>query len=537
MEVIPASAVFPVSLALAFLLGFGARQVKLPPMLGFLAAGFVLKSIGLSSGETIQRIADMGVTLLLFTIGLKLKLKNLARPEVWAGASAHAVITILFLTLCLMGLGAGGIAIFRGMNFPSALLVAFALSFSSTVFAAKVLEEKGEMSGLHGRTAIGILIMQDVFAVIFLTASSGKLPSPWAFALVGLILVRPALGYFLDRCGHGELLPLFGLFSALVVGLKVFELVGLKPDLGALVFGMLLANHPRASELADTLFSFKEVFLVGFFLDVGLSGLPGPAGFLVAALLVLALPIKTFLYFLLLTRFKLRAHSSFMASLSLANYSEFGLIVGSIAASKAWIGSEWLVIIAIALSVSFVIAAPLNTQAHRLFARYQEGMQRFETTRTHPEEEPIDIGDAQIAILGMGRIGTGAYDYLRERYGEVIVGIDNNSDKVAEHRRTGRNVFLGDVTDPTFWRRVARKPGQIRMLLLAMPEHQSNRFVLELLKTAGYPGFIAALAQFKDEVEALKLAGVHAAFDAFSESGAGFAAHADDHYRSSKGIG
>ena len=537
MEVIPASAVFPVSLAIAFLLGFGARQVRLPPMLGFLAAGFVLNSIGLSSGETIQRIADLGVTLLLFTIGLKLKLKNLARPEVWAGASAHAVITVLFLTLCLMGLGAAGIPKFRGMNFPYAVLIAFALSFSSTVFAAKVLEEKGEMSGLHGRTAIGILIMQDVFAVIFLTASSGKLPSPWAFALVGLILLRPVLGYFLDRCGHGELLPLFGLFSALVVGLKVFEIVGLKPDLGALVFGMLLANHQRASELADTLFSFKEVFLVGFFLDVGLSGLPGPAGLLAALLLVLAIPFKTFLYFLLLTRFNLRAHSSFLASLSLANYSEFGLIVGSIAASKAWIGGEWLVIIAISLSISFAIAAPLNTHAHRLFTRFQDRAQRFETAKTHPVEQPIDPGDAQIAVLGMGRIGTGAYDYLRDRYGEVIVGLDSNSDKVAEHRKEGRNVLLGDATDPAFWRRVARRPGQVRMLLLAMPEHQSNRLVLDMLKTAGYSGFIAALAEFKDEVEALKQAGAHVAFDVFAESGAGFAAHADDHYRSSRRSG
>jgi len=159
-------------------------------------------------------------------------------------------------------------------------------------------------------------------------------------------------------------------------------------------------------------------------------------------------------------------------------------------------------------------------------------MQRFETTRAHPEEQPIDPGDAEIAILGMGRIGTGAYDYLRDRYGEVIVGIDSNSDKVAEHRKMGRNVLLGDVTDPTFWQRVARKPGQVRMLLLAMPEHQSNRFVLDLLKTAGYPGFIAALAEFKDEVEALKQAGAHVAFDVFAESGAGFAAHADDHLRS-----
>ena len=209
--------VFPFALAVAFVLGFAARLIGLPPMVGFLVAGFLIHAFGVQSDPTIQEVADFGVTLLLFTIGLKLKIKGLARPEVWAGASLHILITVAVFGLGLYGLALTGFSIFASLSFETAFMVAFALSFSSTVFAVKVLEDKGEMASLHGRTAIGILIMQDIFAVLFLTISTGKVPSPWAFALLGLVLLRPALFYLLDKVGHGELLPLFGLFATITL--------------------------------------------------------------------------------------------------------------------------------------------------------------------------------------------------------------------------------------------------------------------------------------------------------------------------------
>jgi glutathione-regulated potassium-efflux system ancillary protein KefC len=233
----------PLAIGLAFLLGFAARQASLPPLVGFLGAGFVLHAAGIEGGETIGNIADLGVTLLLFTIGLKLKVKGLMRPEIWAGTTIHLAISMVVLGLAVLALSGLGVASFAGLDLGATFLIAFALSFSSTVFAVKVLEDKGEIASLHGRTAIGILIMQDVIAVAFLTFSTAELPSPWAFALLGLPLLRPILGRIMDRCGHGELLPLFGLFAALALGAQAFELVGMKADLGALVLGMLMSHH------------------------------------------------------------------------------------------------------------------------------------------------------------------------------------------------------------------------------------------------------------------------------------------------------
>jgi predicted Kef-type K+ transport protein len=263
------------------------------------------------------------------------------------------------------------------LSWQSLLILGLALSFSSTVYAVKVLEEKGDMTSLYGRIAIGILIMQDIFAVIFLSISSGKLPSVWALSVLGLPLIRPVLYRLLDMSGRGELFILCGLFFALGVGAEFFSLVGLKPDLGALVIGVLIAGHHRAAELSKALFGFKELMLVGFFLSIGITGLP-TWGMLVASLvLCLLLPFKTAIYHLIVSRFGLRARTSLFSSLTLTNFSEFGLIVASIAVSQELLPSEWLLIMAVTVSISFALSSPLSYFAENIYQKFGQSLKRL----------------------------------------------------------------------------------------------------------------------------------------------------------------
>ena len=144
----------------------------------------------------------------------------------------------------------------------TALMLAVALSFSSTVLAAKVLEGKRELRAFHGRVAIGILVIQDLIALFVMSLTSGSAPSMWALVVFGIPLLRPIFYKLLDFSGQDELLVLLGLLLALVVGGFGFESVGLSSELGALAFGALLANHPRSSELSKALWSIKEVLLM-----------------------------------------------------------------------------------------------------------------------------------------------------------------------------------------------------------------------------------------------------------------------------------
>ncbi|MBN2319819.1 MAG: cation:proton antiporter [Acidobacteria bacterium] len=519
----------PLWIIAAFVFGAISGRIGLPPLVGYLIAGFILNSFGVQGGELLEKAADIGITLLLFTIGLKLKLKSLARPEVWAGTPIHMLITVAVYCGGILVLGMIGIRYFDHLGWQSALLIAFALSFSSTVFAVKVLEQKKETGSRHAACAIGILIVQDIIAVVFLAFSAGQIPSPWAAVLVPALLgIKPIVGKFIRRCGHGELLVLFGILMT-VAGYRSFELVGIKGDLGALVFGMLLASNPIANELSERMLGFKDLFLVGFFLNIGISGSPTPAGFAVALILGLAMAFKPGLYFLALTRFKLRARTSFLASLSLANYSEFGLIVGSISVANGWIDRDWLVIIAIALSITFVVAAPLNSAAHRIYTRTAVSLKRFETAERLPEDQPIDGGDAEIAIIGMGGLGTGAYDEMNRRYGNVVMGVDFSMEKVQRHRSSGRNVVYGDAEDSDFWERVEPAGSRVHTVMLALPEVSAALFAVRQMRRRGYRGRIAASVRYEDEIPILKNEGVHATYSLYEEAGAGFAEHVCSH--------
>ncbi|RUM47489.1 MAG: potassium transporter Kef [Desulfocapsa sp.] len=509
-------------LLIAFILGFILKQVGLPPLLGFLAAGFVLNTLGIEGGETLQTVADFGVQLLLFSIGLKVRIKNLFRPEIWAVASLHMVLIVIFLGAFVYLLSYTGLSLFTDLSLQVALLIAFALSFSSTVFTVKVLEERGEMNSKHGQIAIGILILQDFFAVLFLTLSSGKVPSPWALCLVGLLVLRKPLIALMNRSGHGELLILLGLLIPIGAA-TLFNLLGMKPDLGALLIGMLLAGNSKTNELAKAILNFKDLLLVGFFLTIGLSGLPTVTTLLISLLLVLAIPIKTALFYLLLTRLKLRARTATLSSLSLATYSEFGLIIGALGTAKGWISSDWLIIFSLSLSISFVLASPLNNLAFSIYAKLHDFLARFERSERLPDDRIVSIRDVDAVIFGMGRVGAAAYETMKRRCGKRIIGVDSDQDVVRKLQDKGWNIINGDAVDYDFWQRVQIQKGRIKVLMLAMPNFEANIYAAERIRTLGFPGTLAALATFDDQIEALQKAGIDLVFNTHMEAGTNFA--------------
>lgn len=517
-----------VFISAAFIVGYIAQKCHLPPLVGFLIAGFGLNLYGFESNETLATLADLGVTLMLFTIGLKLDIKSLLEKEIWAGATIHNVLATSIFTLALIGFKYLGLTSLSELPFTSLLLLGFALSFSSTVFAVKSLQEKGEMNSTYGTLAIGILVMQDIFAVIFLTASTGKLPEWYAISLFALPLLRPLFFRLLDNAGHGELLVLLGIFLALVIGAGGFQLVGMKPDLGALILGMLLAKHSKASELSKALFNLKELFLVCFFLNIGLAEKPTLTGLLLALLLMILLPLKGALYFWVLNQFHFRVRTSLLTSLSLFNFSEFGLIVGGLAFKLGWLPGDILVALAIAVSLSFLIAAPLSRKGNEVYQHSSSWFNDPQPETLNLRDSVINPGEAQVIILGMGRIGTGAYDEFYSRYGDICLGVELREEAAKQHQNEGRNVISGDATDPDFWARILHT-GKVKLILLAMPHHQANQIALAELNKRQFTGQIAAIAEYSDQMNILLQEGAHAAFNIYSEAGTGFARHVCEH--------
>ena len=510
-------------ISIAFVLGLLSKTFRLPPLVGFLAAGFVLNLHGIASGEMLHRLSDLGITLLLFIVGLKLNLRTFARPQVWAVTGLHMSITVVVFGIAIYTLAYLGTPFLSDLDLSRALLIAFALSFSSTVFVVKILEEKGEMASLHGRIAVGILIVQDLAAVVFIAISAEMQPTFWVLLLLLLIPLRPLLIFILQRVGHGELLVLYGFLLALG-GAEAFELVGLKGDLGALLLGVLIANHKKANEMAKTMLGFKDLFLLGFFLSVGMSGHLTLEAVLIGAAITPFVFLKSALFFGLLTGFKLRGRTSLLASLNLTNFSEFGLIVTAVGVASGWIDSYWLIVIAVALSLSCAISAGLNITAHQLYTRHSMLWKRLQRSERLADDLPLDIGGAAIAIIGMGRVGTGAYDNMHQQHGWAVVGVDIDPVKVRHQQSTGRNVLLGDPSDADFWDRV-QEAHTLELVMLALPNLAANLAVLDELKASSFSGQVAATARFEDEIEPLKQAGASTVFNVYAEAGSGFATH------------
>jgi predicted Kef-type K+ transport protein len=510
----------PLMIICALLCGMLARGLGLPALIGYLAAGFVLHELGATEGILLSQLAEMGVTLLLFSIGLKLRPAELLETKVWGTTLVHMLLMILaFAPLLLLAM-----LVLPGestLNLQQAVLLAFALSFSSTVFAIQVLQERGEMASRHASLAIGVLLMQDIAAVLYIGASTGKVPQWTALGLLLLIPARPLILRLLSLCGHGELFTLFGLALA-IMGAQVFEAVGVKGDLGALILGALLAGDQKAKELAKNLLHFKDLFLVGFFVSIGLQGWPTPELIVVAVVLGVLAPLKAPLYFWLMTRWHTPPRTAVLSSAALSNYSEFGLIVVAIAAGTGLVDAQWSAALSLAIAVSFLLSSGINVRVHSIYGHWQGLLSRFRSDAL--ERGRPDTSGVRVIVLGMGNIGTGAYDAMRQQHGDAVLGVDDNDVKLARHLEAGRRVIAADASDPDFWAQIDL--GEVEQVMLALTNHEENKLVGKQLRALGYVGLITAIVRFKEEDEELRRYDI-SSFNLFAEAGSGFAAHAE----------
>jgi glutathione-regulated potassium-efflux system ancillary protein KefC len=503
----------------AFAAGMLASLVRLPPLVGFLAAGFALGATQAPELPGLEVIAEIGVALLLFTIGLKLDVRSLVRREIWLTTATHMVVSIAVTVGVLALAGIVGVALVAGQSLGTLALVGLALSFSSTVFVIKVLEDRSDATSLYGRIAIGILVMQDVVAVVFVGVAEGQPPSPWAAALVLLVPGRRLLHVLWDRVGHGELQALFGVAVALGPGFFLFEHLGLRGDLGALVMGALLAMHPQAGEMSRSLMTFKDVMLVAFFLEIGLHGTPEPAHVTMALGLLLLIPVQVAVLAVVLWALRLRRRTAFLTGLALGNYSEFGIIVVAVGVEAGLLTEDWLVVVSLAVAASFVVAAVANRRGVELASWLTRLLPARDPARLHPDDRLVDVGDVDALVLGLGRVGSATCAKLREEYGLQVTGVEHDVARVESARTEGIAVVRADATDVEFWARVKRA-GHVRLAVLAMPFHNANLIALSRLQDAGFEGQVAAIARYDDDAAELRRHGADAVFHLYGAAGA-----------------
>lgn len=498
---------------IAFLAGALARAGRLPPLVGYLAAGMGLSLLGVEESAVVDRIGEIGVALLLFLVGLDLRWKSMKRPEVVGAGSTHILLFAAIGT-------AGGLAL--GLPWYGAVSIAISLCTSSLVLAAQALDANGDRRSLHGRVVIGIILIQHVAATAAVAGAGAATPSLWALALLGLPLLQPLLHRILNRVARGELFLLFGLALA-AAGSILFAGVNLGPELGALAAGALLAGHDRTEELRETLTPVKNALIPAFFLSVGLVGLPDVEGLAVVAVLLLGLSVKAALFFGTLVGFRMKPRAAWMTTLPLTTYSGLTLIVGSAAVSAGALPESALTVLALATAGSYLLNAPIARRASDLWEWVRpllEGLGGSGAQNAGASTQRLD--DTRYLVVGMGRTGTAAYDYLDD-FLRCPVGLDDDPERVDLHEREGRRVLLGDPRDSAFWSNI--DADGLDVVLLTTNELSIQLDSIRALRSAGYTGAINALTAHPEHRDVLHDAGANTVYLSVVRAGRALAAH------------
>ena len=508
---------------LLFAAAVGALGIRLrqPLIVAFIAVGILVGPSVLgwvSANDQIDLLAKFGITLLLFVVGLKLDLHIIRTmgPIALATGLGQVVFTSVFGYL---------IGYAFGMTPVMALYVAVALTFSSTIIIVKLLSDKREVDTLHGRIALGFLIVQDlvvVLVMIGLNALGAAGEVSWAQAAlvvlvkgVGfLLLVGLAMRYLLPRLLHmlsrsQELLVLFGIAWGLALAALGVTL-GFSKEVGAFVAGVSLASTPYRDALGARLTSVRDFLLLFFFLDLGARLDLGLLGAQLVESLVFSLFVligNPLIVMVIMGVLGYRSRTGFLAGLTVAQISEFSLILGALGLSLGHISAETMGLITLVGLITISASTYMIIYSHLLYERLAPWLRIFERRRPHREsmQNVVSEDAVPLAVLfGLGRYGSGITRTLRER-GWRVLTVDFNPDLVRAGDFMGYPVIFGDVEDPEF---IATLPlGRAQWVVSTAPERHVNLSLIHSLRSLGYRGRIAIAAQAQDDAARLEQAG------------------------------
>ena len=497
-------------LALGAVVSLIMRIIKQPLIIGYIFTGLIASPalLGLvHNGETLEGFSIIGISLLLFIVGLGLNPKALKEMGVVAGVTG--LTQILFSTL------AGyGIMIWLGRGWKEGLVVGLALAFSSTIVGLKLLTDKREHTRLYGRIAIGILLVQDVIATLSLVvvSASGDNVSVSSFgwlALKGLLVAIPLfivsnkiLPRFTNFIGSNqEFLFLFALAWGFGVG-TLFQKVGFSLEVGSLIAGVALAANPLAQEVGARLKPLRDFFIIVFFIYLGsklgetdiIAQLP--LALLFSAMIIVINPLTIILPLVMFRHTKLNA---FRVGMILAQVSEFSLIFVVLASQKNLVGTETIGLITLIALITIAASSYMITYSDQLYHMLSKIFPFMVNHAGESREKKVHL---ELVLFGYKK-GGGEFIKLFEKLGKRYAVIDYDPEVIESLERKGIPRIFGDATDIELLQEANIENS--RLIVSTLSDHTTNLFLLDWL-TKNNPNsvFICSTDNFTRAVELYK---------------------------------
>ncbi len=509
-------------LAISAVLGAVAIKLKQPLIVAFIAVGILVGPAGLdlvTAEEPLHLLAEIGIAVLLFAVGLKLDLHLIRSMGRVALATGMGQVLFTSVVGFLIALG-------LGMSLVGALYVAVALTFSSTIIIVKLLSDKREIDALHGRIAIGFLIVQDiavVLAMIGLTAlGAGEAADhvSVAFLLTFLrgavfiaalgVLMRYVLPNLLAHLARSqELLILFAIAWAVLLA-AAGDYLGFSMEVGAFLAGVSLASTHYREAIGSRLVTLRDFLLLFFFINLGaqldLSTLGSQLGasLIFSAFVLIGNPL---IVMTIMGYMGYRKRTGFLAGLTVAQISEFSLILGALGVSLGHIDMDTMGLITLVGLITIGLSTYMILYSHQIYNRIAPYLSIFERKIPHrerDEDSSAAAGEFDIILFGLGRYGRNIARNLQHRRRSVL-GVDFDPQVVAECRREGLAVRYGDAEDPEILEHLPL--ANASWVVNSSPGRDVNLVLLKSLKERGYGGKIVLTAHNLAEAEAFKAAG------------------------------
>jgi Kef-type K+ transport system membrane component KefB len=501
------------------------RYFKQPTILAYILTGIILGPLGffhLKNPDSLQTLGEMGITLLLFMLGLELKLHELRS----IGKTAVIAGTLQMVITGSLGYVLAG---FLGYSATVGFIVAIALCFSSTIVIVKLLSDKKDLTSLHGKLAIGILLMQDFFAILILIFINGfhlgslnELISQIVIialklsVLIGWILLFSR--YVFPRILHnlsksGEILFLFSLaWVFAVTALVTWQPIGFSIEIGGFLAGLALANTHENYQIIARMKSLRDFFMTIFFVMLGLDmTFTNFSSSIIPAicLSLFVILLKPFIVMLITGVLGFRKRTSFFVGTSLGQVSEFSLIILFLAQSKGLIPESVVTIIVLVSVITFTTSTYIIQNTNKLYKVVGSWFSLIELRKNGNEHEGTSTEDftifnKHVVLIGGHQMGKSVLHALKQSKEQVLV-VDFDPDIIKKLKNEKTPALFGDISDPDIQERVGFD--RAKMVISTVPDLEDNLLLIQGLTHTNKRAKIVVIAFESDDAKLLYKAG------------------------------
>jgi Kef-type K+ transport system membrane component KefB len=523
---------FAVILIIASVVGAIGKLLKQPLIVSFIAVGILVgPSVFniVSSDDSVHLLAEMGIAILLFVVGLKLDL-NLIKTT-----GPVALITGLGQVIFTSIIGFF-IAWVLGYPIVASLYIAVALTFSSTIIIVKMLSDKKELDTLHGQIAMGFLIVQDIVVVLAMIVLSafgegntdttittelvGVLVKGFLFVGLILLLMKYVIPSVINRLAASqELLVLFSIAWAVLLA-SAGDMLGFSKEVGAFLAGISLASTQFKEVISGRLATIRDFLLLFFFIYLGssinleLMGAQVLQAFIFSVFVLVGNPI---IVMVIMGIMKYRSVTSFKAGLAVAQISEFSLILAALGMDLGHIDEETLGLITLVGLITIGLSTYLILYSDQIFKKISPMLTVFE--RKHPdaeekhkqeEKEVIDI-----VVIGYGRFGSSIARLFEEKNYKVLI-VDFDPQVVLKKQKEGKLAQYADAEDPDLPNLLELHENSLVVSTLA--SFETSLKIIKYFKDHGYKGKTALTVHYDTHSVKLKNLGVDYVLNPFDDA-------------------